>query len=49
MCRKNQLLAVALAGFGLGLLLAGLFESGFFRGLVGIGLILAGVLLLQKK
>lgn len=49
MCRRNQLLAVAVAGFGLGLLLAGLFESGFFRGLVGLSLILTGILIAKKK
>lgn len=49
MCRKNQLLAVALAGVGAGLLLACFFESGFFQCCFGIGLIVAGVMLLQKK
>ncbi len=49
MCRKNQLLAVAMAGVGAGLLLACFFESGFLQCFVGIGLILAGITLLQKK
>lgn len=49
MCRKNQLLAVALAGAGIGLLLACFFESGFIQCFFGIGLIIAGVTLLQKK
>lgn len=49
MCRKNQLLGVALAAFGLGLLFAGLFESGFFCGCVAIGLIVAGLVLSRKK
>lgn len=49
MCRKNQLLAVALAGVGAGLLLACFFESGFVQCCLGIGLIVAGVMLLQRK
>lgn len=49
MCRRNQLLGVAAAGIGIGLLLACCFESGFFCCCVGVGLIIAGVLILQKK
>lgn len=49
MCRRNQLLGVLAAGVGIGLLLACFFESGFFCGCVGIGLIVTGVLILQKK
>lgn len=49
MCRRNQLLGVLAAGVGIGLLLACFFESGFFCSCVGIGLIVTGVLILQKK
>jgi len=49
MCRRNQLFGMALAGFGLGLLMAGLFKSGFFCGCVGIGAICAGLVILKKK
>lgn len=49
MCRRNQLFGMALAGFGLGLLVAGLFESGFFCGCVGIAAICAGLVILKKK
>lgn len=49
MCRRNQLLGVALAAFGLGLLVAGFFESAFFCGCVGIGSIVVGIVFLQKK
>lgn len=49
MCRRNQLLGIFALGFGMGLLFARLFESGFFCGCVGVGLIVAGLLLLQKK
>lgn len=49
MCRRNQLLGVVSAGVGIGLLLACLFESGFFCCCVGIGLIITGVLITQKK
>ncbi len=49
MCRRNQLCGVWLAGVGIGLLVACFFESGFFCCCVGIGLVAAGVCLLQKK
>lgn len=49
MCRRNQLLGVAMMGFGLGLLAARLFESGFFCGFVGTALLVLGVLVVQKK
>lgn len=35
--------------FGLGLLVAGLFESVFFCGCIGVGLILGGIVVVQKK
>lgn len=49
MCRKNQLLGVAALAFGLGLLMCGWFESGFLRICFGVGLVVTGVVLLQKK
>lgn len=49
MCRRNQLLGIALLAFGLGLLVCCWFESGFVRNCLGIGLLAAGILFLQKK
>jgi hypothetical protein len=49
MCRRNQLFGIFALGFGLGMLFAGLFESGFFCGCVGVGLMAGGLLILQKK
>ncbi len=49
MCRKNQLLGVALIAFGLGLLVGCWWESEFARNCCGIGLLAGGILLLQKK
>lgn len=49
MCRRNQLLGIGAMGFGLGLLTAGLFESAFFCGFVGVCMLVAGIVLAQKK
>ncbi len=49
MCRKNQLLGIATAAFGLGLLVASCFESAFLCGCVGIAAIVVGIVILQKK
>ena len=49
MCRRNQLLGMLLVGFGVGLLVAGLFESGFFCGCLGIGAICLGFGMQRKK
>ncbi len=49
MCRRNLLLGVFAAGFGLGLIAACFFESTVFCGCVGVACIAAGILLLQKK
>ncbi len=49
MCRRNQLLGVALGGVGIGMLLACFFESGFFCCCLGVGLVMAGLCVLQKK
>lgn len=48
MCRRNHLMGVGLMGFGLGLLLAGLFESGFFCGCVAVALLGIGACLLKR-
>ena len=49
MCRKNQLLCVAAAAFGLGLLVSGLFVSFFWCGCLGLVLLVAGICLGRKK
>ena len=49
MCRRNQLWGVALMAFGIGLLMASLFESTFFCGCVGAVAVAVGVGVLQKK
>lgn len=49
MCRRNKLLGVGLMGFGAGLLAAGLFESVFFCGFVGVAVLIVGVMVVQKK
>lgn len=49
MCRRNQLAGVALMAFGLGLLVAGFFESVFFCGCIGVGMIVCGIMVVQKK
>jgi len=49
MCRKNQLLGVTLLGFGLGLLVASFFETGFLCGCLGLIAMTAGILCTQKK
>ena len=49
MCRKNQLLGVGIIAFGLGLLTATFFESGLFCGCIGVGMLICGIMLLQKK
>ena len=49
MCRRNQLWGVAAMAFGLGVLMASLFESAFFCGCVGVVAIVVGIGVLQKK
>lgn len=49
MCRRNQLLGVGLLSFGLGLLSVVWIETEFLRWVLGIGLIVAGLALVQKK
>ncbi len=49
MCRRNQLLGIGLAAFGLGLLTAMLFESMLLCGCVGVGSAVIGIVVLQKK
>lgn len=49
MCRRDRLLGILAAGVGIGMLMACFFESGFFCCCVGLGLLVTGVLVLQKK
>ncbi len=49
MCRRNQIWGLALAAFGLGLLVAAFFESIWFCGCVGLGCVAVSVVVLQKK
>lgn len=49
MCKRNQLLGLGIMGFGVGLLTAQLFESGFFCGCVGVAAMLVGFCVVQKK
>lgn len=49
MCRRNQLLGLGMLVFGLGLLVGCWFETEFVRNCIGVGLVAAGVLCLQKK
>ncbi len=49
MCRRNQLLGVALTAFGVGLLAASFFESGLFCGFVAVASIVAGICICQKN
>ncbi len=49
MCRKEKLLGVALAAFGIGLVTAVFFESMLFCGCLGLGCIIFGIVCLQKK
>ena len=49
MCRRDRLLGILAAGVGIGMLLACFFESGFLCCCVGLGLLVTGVLVLQKK
>lgn len=49
MFRKNQLLGCMMAAFGVGMLAACFFESGFFCGCLGLGLVVAGVVFCRKK
>ena len=49
MCRRNQLLGVGLLALGLGLLAVVWIEKEYLRWTLGIGLVTAGLALLQKK
>lgn len=49
MCRKNQLWGLLFVTFGFGLLLGMLLESGFLCGCLGLGLIVGGLFVLQRK
>ncbi len=49
MCRKHQILGIAVGSFGLGMLAAVFCESMLFCGCVGLILAAVGLWLLQKK
>ena len=49
MCRRDQLLSLCLAAFGLGLLTGCCFESGLLSVCIGVGLILGGICLLNRR
>lgn len=49
MCRRNQIPAAALLGFGGGMLMSMMFGSGMVRLLVGVAAISVGVWLLNGK
>ena len=49
MCRRNQLLGMALLAFGLGLWIGCWLETGLSRICFSVIAIVGGVLLLQKK
>lgn len=49
MCRKNQISAAGLLGFGAGVLVGLMFESQFFVLLVGGAAICGGISLLKGK
>lgn len=49
MCRKNQLFGVLVLGIGIGFVISCFFESGFFCCCSGLGLLVAGCVLLHKR
>lgn len=49
MCRKTQVLCIAAAAFGLGLLVSLLFNSSFLCGCLGLICLLSVFFLLTKK
>ncbi|MBQ9844076.1 MAG: hypothetical protein IJO31_07990 [Oscillospiraceae bacterium] len=49
MCRKNQMWGRCAIGFGLGLLTGCSMESGFWCCALGIGVIIAGFVCMQRK
>ena len=49
MCRRNHLFGLALLSFGAGLIIGCWLESGLLRVCLGVGLLAAGILMLQKK
>lgn len=49
MCRRNQLFAFLLIAFGVGLLVGLWLTSGFVCGCLGVGSVVCGLLLIQKK
>lgn len=49
MCRRNQLWAFVLIAFGLGLLVGLCLSSGFVCCCLGIGAVVMGLFVLQRK
>ena len=49
MCRRNQLIGIALAGIGVGLLLGCHVESVFWCSIFGIAAVVVGLFLLQRS
>ena len=49
MCRKLQLLGAVLLSVGIGVLLGGMLDSGFSVVILGISIIAAGCLILNKR
>lgn len=49
MCRRNLLLGIALAGFGLGLLLSCCFESALFCGCIGLMILAGGIFVVKCR
>lgn len=49
MCKKNELIGSSMMSCGAGLLLSFLFSSEFAMGLIGVGLLVAGLLCTRKQ
>ena len=49
MCRQNQMWGCALIAFGLGVIVGMLLEGGFLGCFFGLGLIILGFCVIQRK
>ena len=49
MCRNNQLVGCSLISFGLGILVGTILKSGFLCCLIGLGMLVLGFCILQKR
>ena len=49
MCRQNQLLGVAILGFGLGMLIGIWLDGGFFGHCFALGMAVCGLCMLRRK